>query len=116
MTALNTDGKIPKKGKLDIDYKSPTTEEQYKGEFTVRRKTLEDEGKISQMLCTLTNGSEIVEGTMRVKLTAIATLSIVVEEYPDWWKEVEEVPCLSTITHVFDQYCRWLVRPFRKEQ
>jgi len=116
MNALGTDGKIPKKGILEIDYESPMTLEHYKGEFAVRRKSLEDEGKVSQMLHILTNGTEIVDTPTRVRLTAIANLSIVVEEYPDWWEEVQEFADTATIIHVFSKYTEWQLRPFRERR
>lgn len=62
----------------------------YEGDFTVRQPTFADMGAISAAISRMAQGQPIVDMTTGAVLNAIAGLSILVEDAPDWWDEVQE--------------------------
>ena len=80
--------------------------EEYKGSFTVRKPNFEDAGAISAGISRLTQGEAIVDTNMGFILNAVAMMSVLVEDYPEWWPSVAEEQNIPLTLGVFSAYMR----------
>lgn len=109
-------GKIPRRGSHEVDITSSLSGRRYKGTFGWRRMTIEDYGMAARMMNELTGGMKIVDDQQAAVLRSSVNLSIVIEDYPDWWEEIREIPDYGVILAVYSEYARWLESPFREER
>jgi len=110
-------GDIKNRETVNVKVVSALTGDAYDGAFTWRRMKLQDYGAIAGMLSDLTDGKPLVEtSTLGPLLNSIATLTVVVEKYPDWWEEIRELPDASVISAVHRQYVEWFTAPFRQRR
>lgn len=115
VNTINIEG-VKEKEDKEIELTSPMTGETYKGIFTWRRRTLLDNGEISARMSEIVGGTPIVEAGMRNVIHAMATLDIVLQKTPDWWKQLCQLGDNASIQRVYLEYERWLRLPFRKDE
>lgn len=60
------------------------------GDFVIRQPTFADMGAISAAISRMAQGQPIVDPSTGAVLQAVAMLSVLVEEAPEWWDEVQE--------------------------
>lgn len=114
MTNIMNTGEIKRSGTSHVDITSRLTGRHYEGDFTWRRRTLGDMGEIAAVQSRMTGGEKIVEENMALIITAIAELTVVIEDSPEWWAEVKDIPDTGVIQVVYREYINWLTAPFRK--
>ncbi len=108
-------GNIQSEGTCSVEIISPMSRRKYEGDFTFTRRKLDTFGLVSQLLNSMTQGSEIVDRTISAHLRAIAELTFVIKDSPPWWDEIKELADVGVILAVHNRYLDWLQDPFRSE-
>jgi len=89
----------------------------FQGSFTVRRPNFGDVGAIAAGISRLAQGQPIVDQQTGAILNAIANLSVLTEEHPEWWMDVIESENIPLVMAVYAHYLREREEsPFRQAE
>jgi hypothetical protein len=97
---------------FDIDYDSPTGDP-FHGKFTVHRPTVGEHLRIGVSEANYLGGLTNVDIQTAMLARMVATLEVVVDKSPDWWKP-REMRDVEVVQEVYDKVMTYL-RQFQRQ-
>jgi hypothetical protein len=104
-----------KRRTLDIPVDFSHIKEEFVGSFTVHYPSQMEKIQIGVIKSELLQGNMMIDTETDNTVSAIATLEVVLDKYPDWFNPYDPDVEYEILEHLLIEYLKW-VRTFREER